>query len=144
LKLEYYQTYANYIRKFLDAYKERGINIWGLITTHEPTIGFTPGWYNAMGWTPNASVFWVVNYVFPILSKAGYDPVYIAYDDERNNLQWYVDDMFSNEKADKLYTGISVHWYEDTEVSPMILTETHDKYPNKFIMMTEACFGNHS
>lgn len=144
LKPEYYQTYADYIRKFFDSYKEHGINIWGFITAHEPTVGFTPiAYWNAMGWSPNASVLWLVNYTVPTLSKAGHAPIYIAYDDERDNLQRYTDDIFSNEEADKLYAGISVHWYEDTEVSPMVLTETHNKHPNKFIMMTQASNGNH-
>lgn len=77
------------------------------------------------------------------LKQGWHAPIYIAYDDERDNLQRYTDDIFSNEEADKLYAGISVHWYEDTEVSPMVLTETHNKHPNKFIMMTQASNGNH-
>lgn len=109
-------------------------------------VGFTSNstWFNAMGLLPNASVHWMVNYAVPTLSKAGYVPVYIALDDERDNLQWYVDDMFSNEEANKLYAGISVHWFEDAEVSPMVLTETHNKYPNKFIMMTQASIGDYN
>jgi len=111
---------------------------------HEPMAGFTSAeYFNGMKWSPNATVFWVLNYVVPTLSKAGYMPVYMAYDGERNDLQWYIDSMFSNKTAKKLYAGISVHGYNDTIISPMVLTKTHDKYPDKFIMMTEISIGNH-
>ncbi|XP_012218749.1 lysosomal acid glucosylceramidase-like [Linepithema humile] len=142
LKREYYQTYANYLKKYFDAYKKHNISFWGFIPAHEPLAGFdTNNWYNGMGWSPNASAFWAVNYLAPTLKRAGYNPAYIAYDDERANILSYVEDVFRNKKANKLYTGISVHWYLDPIVSPMILTETHNRFPDKFLLITEVFNG---
>lgn len=96
-----------------------------------------------MGWGPEASAFWSTYYLAPTLSKAGYNPVYMALDDQRFMLPWYVNKMFTNEKTKTLFGGIAVHWYTDSLFSPIRLTEIHNKYPDKFILMTEACSGKH-
>ncbi|XP_012218746.1 lysosomal acid glucosylceramidase isoform X2 [Linepithema humile] len=143
LKRIYYQTYANYIRKFFDAYKERGIEIWGMTPGNEPIDGFLPFFsFNAMGWGPKTVAHWSTYYLIPTLSKAGYNPVYIALDDQRFELPWYVDLMFKNEETKKLFSGVAFHWYADSFFSPLRLTETHNKYLDKFILMTEACVGS--
>jgi glucosylceramidase len=144
LKREYYQLYADYIKKFFDAYKERGINIWGITPGNEPLSGFVPVYtFNAMGWTPSEEAVWSTDNLAPTLSNAGYNNlVYMAMDDQRYELPWYVDIMFSNPKAEALFSGTAVHWYTDKLFSPIRLTETHNKYPDKFILMTEACMGS--
>ena len=96
-----------------------------------------------MAWWPNASAFWSVNYLAPTLKRAGYNPVYIAFEDELINLSWYVDDMFFNEKARKLFSGISVHGYMGIYAdSYLSLTETHNRYPDKFLFLNEIGVGN--
>lgn len=42
LKREFYQVWANYFLKFLDAYKKEGITFWGITTGNEPNTGFFP------------------------------------------------------------------------------------------------------
>lgn len=144
LKSEYYQLYAEYIKKFFDAYKERGIDIWGLTPGNEPIDGFIPFFtFNAMGWTPQKSAYWSTDFLAPTLSNASYNPVYIALDDQRFQVPWYPDKMFENPKAEKLFSGTAVHWYADKFFWPTRLTELHDKYPDKFIIMTEACAGKY-
>ncbi|XP_029161309.1 lysosomal acid glucosylceramidase-like [Nylanderia fulva] len=108
LKKEYYQTYADYILKFFNAYKTN----------------------------------WIVNNLAPILSKAGYkDLVYIAMDDHRFMLPFHPAAMFENEEAKKLFSGIAVHWYVDRLFPASLLTKTHDMFPDKFLLMSEACTG---
>jgi len=144
LKREYYQLYAIYIRKFFDAYNEHGVKIWGLTPGNEPLYTFhTNHSFNGMGWTPDPMAFWSTYFLAPTLSKAGYNPVYIALDDQRTALPWFVDEMFKYNNTKKLFKGTAVHWYYDIVSSPLRLTETHEKYPDKFLLMTEACTGEH-
>ncbi|XP_012219375.2 lysosomal acid glucosylceramidase-like [Linepithema humile] len=143
LKRSYYRVYANYIKKFFDAYKERGVEIWGMTPGNEPLDGFQPlSRFNAMAWKPQTVAFWSTHYLAPTLSKAGYNPVYMALDDQRFELPWYVAEMFKDENAKKLFDGIAIHWYADLFFSPSILTQTHDKFPDKFMLMTEASTGS--
>lgn len=146
MKHEYYQTFASYIKKFFDEYKKRGIEICCLTPNNEPLDGLLPLFsFNSMLWWPNKVAEWVVDYLAPTLSNAGYkDLVYMAVDDQRSSLPWYPDIMFKNQKAKELFSGIAVHWYADEIFSPNRLTETHTKYPDKFILMTEACTGKHN
>ena len=43
--------------------------------------------------------------------------------------------------ANPYVSGVAVHWYADNSVLPSVLTETHDLYPDKFILYTESCEG---
>lgn len=145
LKHEYYQLYAEYIKKFFDAYKDRGIDIWGMTPGNEPFDGFIPVFtFNAMAWTPSASATWSTEFLAPTLSKAGYDLVYMTLDDQRFQIPWYIDVMFENEKAKQLFSGTAFHWYFDKYTLPNKLSDLHDKYPDKFILMTEACTGKYN
>lgn len=145
LEKKYYQLYADYIKKFFDAYNERGIDIWGITPGNEPLDGFVPFFpFNAMGWTPAESATWSTNFLAPTLSKAGYNPVYMAMDDQRFELPWYPEKVFHNSKAKELFSGTAVHWYADNVFSPIRLTQLHNKYPDKFILMTEACTGKYN
>ncbi|KYN23063.1 Glucosylceramidase [Trachymyrmex cornetzi] len=143
LEHKYYQLYADYIVKFFDAYKERGINIWGITPGNEPLDGFIPFFtFNSMGWTPTTSATWTVNHLAPTLANAGYNPLYIAMDDQRFEIPWFTEMMFEDPKAKELFSGTAVHWYTDEMFSPLRLSILHDKYPDKFILMTEACTGS--
>ncbi len=40
---KYHKTWAEYFVKFLDAYKENGIKLWGVTVENEPSAGYVPG-----------------------------------------------------------------------------------------------------
>lgn len=42
-------------------------------------------------------------------------------------------------EADKYIDGIAFHWYINPETPVKWLSDTHDIYPDKFILSTEAC-----
>ncbi|KAM7286292.1 lysosomal acid glucosylceramidase-like [Ixodes scapularis] len=44
--------------------------------------------------------------------------------------------------AAKYVQGVAVHWYADEFVGPGVLDKTHDNFPDKFILATEACKGD--
>jgi O-glycosyl hydrolase len=41
--------------------------------------------------------------------------------------------------ANKVVDGIALHWYGDGNTLPSLLTEIHEKFPDKFLLYTEAC-----
>ena len=49
--------------------------------------------------------------------------------------------ILSDPDAAKYVSGIALHWYEDIETSPSLLTQTHQNHPDYFIFGTEACTG---
>lgn len=53
---KFQQVYAEYLKKFLDAYAEKGISLWGITTGNVPTNGFQRWETNSMGWLPEVQV----------------------------------------------------------------------------------------
>ncbi|VEN33464.1 unnamed protein product, partial [Callosobruchus maculatus] len=51
LKKKYYQAWADYHVKFLDAYAKENITFWGMTTGNEPFTGLLPVPVPAVGWT---------------------------------------------------------------------------------------------
>lgn len=50
--------------------------------------------------------------------------------------------LFSDEVAKDYVDGVGVHWYWNDFVPASWLTQLHNKYPDKFILPTEACKGD--
>lgn len=48
--------------------------------------------------------------------------------------------MFHKNEANEFISGIGVHWYWDHVAPSVLLDKTHELYPDKFIISTEACF----
>ncbi|XP_015191429.1 PREDICTED: glucosylceramidase [Polistes dominula] len=140
---KYYQTYANYLLKFLQSYKSHGIDIWSISTGNEPTSSFIPNFQlNDMGWTPFSLGEWIADYLGPTLARSEFNQTAIlALDDQRYTLIHFFDLLASNEKALDYISGIALHWYWDEYFSPTLLDATHYKYPNKYMLITEACNG---
>ncbi|XP_076762752.1 lysosomal acid glucosylceramidase-like [Xylocopa sonorina] len=146
LKSEYYQLYADYILKFIDEYKKNGIDIWAVSTGNEPIDGFVPiPTINDMAWTPQTAATWVANNLGPTLASSAHNKTLIlALDDQRIELPWAIQLLFMNEKAKNYIAGIAVHIYSDFLAPAQLLDLTHNEFPDKFILMTEASLGSAS
>lgn len=56
LKEDMYQAWADYFVKFLDTYKEHGLEFWGITTGNEPNTASLPVKINSVGWTTETMV----------------------------------------------------------------------------------------
>lgn len=145
LRREYYQTYADYLVKFLEAYKDEGLPIWAISTGNEPADVFFPGTpINDMGWIPSTVAQWLVHNFGPsVMNSSSAETLILAIDDQRFDLPWYLNDMYqANSDVDKYIAGIAVHWYADQLFPVSLYDRTNKLYPDKFLLMTEACRGS--
>jgi glucosylceramidase len=136
---EYSDTWALYFSKYIDAYKKEGIDIWGLTVGNEP-LGNGNNW-ESMHYSPIEMTNFVQNHLGPTLeAKDKADVKILGYDQNRRDLQEWVDVMYQDENAAKYFAGTAIHWYESTyEVFPEALQYAHKKAPNKYLIQTEAC-----
>ncbi|MEQ8713323.1 MAG: hypothetical protein RIC80_09915, partial [Cyclobacteriaceae bacterium] len=82
---EYYETWALYFAKYIDAYKAQGIEIWGLTVENEP-LGNDSNW-ESMHFTPEEMTDFVQNHLGPKLEADGKADVKIlGYDQNREHL----------------------------------------------------------
>ncbi|XP_023704817.1 lysosomal acid glucosylceramidase isoform X2 [Cryptotermes secundus] len=143
LKSEYYQAWADYLVKFLDEYKKQGLEFWGISTGNEPINGIIPvNRFNSMGWTPWSQRQWIKDNFGPTLKKSHYTVKLLALEDQRFMLPWWINVLMSDKQVEEYIDGIAVHWYWDSLFPPSLLDRTHNNFPDKFILATEACVGD--
>ncbi len=139
LKHEYYDTWALFFSKYVDAYKKEGIDIWGFTVENEPH-GNGNNW-ESMHYTPEEMTEFVREHLGPQLEKDGKDDlVVLGYDQNRKGIKEWVDVMYKNEENAEYYDGTAVHWYESTyKIFAEDLQYAHEKAPDKYLIETEAC-----
>ena len=136
---KYYDTWALFFSKYIDAYKAEGIDIWGFTVENEP-LGNDNNW-ESMHFTPQEMTQFVQNHLGPKLEADGKGHVKVlGYDQNREHLKEWVDVMYADEATSKYYDGTAIHWYASTyEIFPEALQYAHQKAPNKHLIQTEAC-----
>ncbi|XP_031839027.2 lysosomal acid glucosylceramidase-like isoform X1 [Nomia melanderi] len=143
LDRKYYDVYSNYLVKFLDEYRKNGVNIWGISTGNEPINAFIPfDKLNSLGWTPPTVSEWVGEHFGPILEASDHnDTIIMGLDDQRIFLPWFAKNAYPRHNMSKYIAGTAVHYYADALAPAGLLDLTHEAFPDKFILMTEACTG---
>ncbi|WOD42794.1 glycoside hydrolase family 30 protein [Hwangdonia lutea] len=139
---KYYDTFALFFSKYLDAYKAEGIDIWGVTPVNEPH-GNGNNW-ESMHFTPEEETDFVQNHLGPKLEADGKGAVNIlGYDQNRAGLKEWVDAMFATDESSKYFAGTAIHWYESTyDYFPEALQYAHNKAPDKYLIETEGCIDS--
>lgn len=136
---QYNDAFALYFSKYLSAYKNEGINIWGITVINEPH-GNGNNWESTL-FSPKEMTDFVQNHLGPKLANDGWGNVHIlGYDQNRAGLKEWVDEMYRDEQSSKYFAGTAIHWYESTyDYFPEALQYAHTKAPQKFLIETEGC-----
>jgi glucosylceramidase len=135
---KYYDTWALFFSKYIDAYKAEGIDIWGFTVENEP-LGNGNNW-ESMHYSPDEMTNFVQHHLGPKLEADGHTAKILGYDQNREHLKEWVDSQFKNEATSKYFDGTAIHWYASTyDYFPEELQYAHKKAPNKYLIQSEAC-----
>lgn len=136
---EYYDAWALFFSKYIDAYKAEGIDIWGFTVENEP-LGNDNNW-ESMHFTPEEMTDFVKNHLGPKLEADGHEVKILGYDQNRGEeLQEWVETMYKDEASAKYFDGTAVHWYASTyDWFPAALQTAHKAAPDKHLIQSEAC-----
>ncbi|PHN02922.1 glycoside hydrolase family 30 protein [Flavilitoribacter nigricans] len=136
---EYYETWALYFSKYLVAYREAGIPIWGITVENEP-LGNDCNW-ESMHYTPREMNDFVSRHLGPRLRADGHEVKILGYDQNRGEeLREWVNTMYGDDAAASYFAGTAVHWYASTyEFFPDNLQYAHAAAPDKHLIQSEAC-----
>ncbi len=135
---QYYDTWALFFSKYLTAYKNEGINIWGITIENEP-LGNDCNW-ESMHFSPQEMNAFLVNHLGPKLREDKHNVKVLGYDQNRDTemIEW-VDAMYTDPQVASFYDGIAVHWYGSTyAIFSETLQYTYKAAPGKHIIQTEA------
>jgi len=136
---KYYDTWALYFSKYITAYKELGIDIWGVTVENEP-LGNDSNW-ESMHYTPQEMNLFVTQHLGPKFKDQSQDIKILGFDQNRDEaMKNWADVMYSDTVAKTYFDGIAVHWYASTyDYFPDALEYVHTLAPDKHIINTEAC-----
>lgn len=139
---QYYQAYADYFVKYLEAYKAVGIDFWAVTPENEP-MGNDGGW-ESMDFPPAAEAEFIGQYLGPTLAAKGFGDVKIlGFDQNTFEMNPYVDAIYGDSAANAYTAGMALHWYGSTfSCFPEHLDSVHNLYPDKKLIHTEGCIDN--
>ena len=137
---DYYQTWANYFVKFINAYEKAGIPVWGMTIQNEPMA--TQKWESCI-YTANDERDFLKNYLGPTIQKAGLgEKKIIVWDHNRDLMVQRARVIFDDPEASKYAWGMGFHWYENWSGGDKMFDNVrivHDAYPDKNLLFTEGC-----
>lgn len=137
---EYYQPWANYFVKFVQAYQKEGIPVWGLTIQNEPMA--TQKWESCI-FTAEAERDFLKYYLGPTLKKEKLSHVKImVWDHNRDLMAQRANVLFADPVASKYAWGIGFHWYENWSGGDMMFSNVKsvaEAYPTKKLFFTEGC-----
>ena len=142
LKPEYVETFADYIVRYLDAYRNEGVPVWGLTPVNEP-MGNSGQW-ESMHFTPESQRDFIGKFLGPKLRDGGYQDIELfMLDHSRVHLEQWADVIYTDPDCANYVSGAAVHWYESTfKVYEDVLDRVHDRFPGYSIINTEACIDD--
>lgn len=142
LKPKYVAVYADYLVRYLDAYRAAGVPIWGLTPVNEPN-GNGGNW-ESMNFSPESQRDFIKNQLGPRLFDRGHRNVkLLVYDQNRDDLERWAETILSDRLAASYSWGTAIHWYESTfKVYEDALDRVHARFPDKALVHTEGCIDN--
>ncbi|XP_018049451.1 PREDICTED: glucosylceramidase-like [Atta colombica] len=148
LRPEYRQLWADYFVKFFEAYRHNGLEFWATTPQNEPEnykyISLTNNntLINAMAWTAEEERDWIIDNLAPTLKKNNFGHIKIfIMDDTRLSLPDWPKIVFKDKRAKDIVSGTAVHFYFDHFISPSVLDEIKELFPEHSILYTEGCAG---
>ena len=133
---KYYQTYANYISKYIIDYKSKGINIDYITIQNEPEA--TQVWESCR-YTAEQEANFAVNFLFPTFKENNINTKIIAWDHNKDLLLERVNKIMNYPKANDVIVGFGHHWYTGDYFEDV--NKTHKMFKDKLLIHTEGCTG---
>jgi glucosylceramidase len=137
LKPEYFQTWADYYVKYIEAYQKEGIPIWGLTVQNEAMA--VQVWESCI-FTAAEERDFVRDYLGPTLHKNGLaDVKLMIWDHNRGIMYQRAEVVYDDPQASKYVWGTGYHWYIGRHFDNVRMV--HDAFPDKKLLYTEAGMG---
>ncbi len=134
LRPEYAQTWADYFAKYVKAYGQEGIPIWGLTVQNEAMA--TQVWESCV-FTAEEERDFVRDYLGPTLEKHGLSDLKLMFWDHNRGIMYQrAEVMYDDPKAAQYVYGIAFHYYIGHHFDNVRMV--HDAFPDKKMIYTEA------
>lgn len=132
---EYYEVWADYVVKYILAYREKGVNITAVTIQNEPMA--SQMWESCV-YTAEDEAALIKSGFGKKLQDIGVD-IYI-WDHNKNSAYNRAKVVYDDPDAGKYVKGVAVHWYSGDHFDQLDMLSR--EYPDKKIIFTEGCCGS--
>jgi glucosylceramidase len=135
LRPECRQAWARCYVRFIQAYSDADIPIWGVSVQNEPEAA--QRWESCL-WTAQEECDFVRDFLGPELEAAGLGQVrIIIWDHNRDRMFERAQVVYSDPAAARRVWGTGFHWYGEDGFDQV--QRVHDAWPGKQLLFTEGC-----
>ncbi len=141
LRDEYRAAWASCFVRFVQAYREQGVDVWGVTVQNEPMA--VQSWESCV-YTAEEERDFIASYLGPALHAAGLADVrIIGWDHNRDMLAERARVLYADARARDYLWGLGFHWYGESMFDNV--QRVHEAWPDKKLLLTEACqeYGPH-
>ena len=132
---QYRQAWARCFVRFIQAYAQEGVPVWGVSVQNEPAA--TQRWDSCL-YSAEEERDFVRDHLGPELAAAGLGGIrIIAWDHNRDRLVERASVVLSDPEAARYVWGTGFHWYGENHFDQVQLL--HDAWPDKQLLFTEGC-----
>lgn len=135
----YREAWARYFTKFITAYEQEGIPIWGVTVQNEPLAKQT---WESMIYSAEDERDFLRDFLGPIMEEAGLgDKKIVVWDHNRDLVTHRANTILGDPEAAKYAWGVGFHWYETwAGGDPMFgnVAEVEHAFPDTHVLLTEA------
>ncbi|NCD42339.1 MAG: glycosyl hydrolase [Bacteroidia bacterium] len=142
LKPEYEGVYADYLVKYLEVYRDEGVDIWAITPVNEPHGN--NGQWESMHFTPESQNRFIKTQLGPKLQSGENANIkLLIYDQNRDGLEPWATQILGDKETSQFVYGSAVHWYESTvKVYEEVFDRVHAWFPSHAIIHTEGCIDD--
>jgi glucosylceramidase len=139
---QYYGTYAEYLSKYIQAYKAEGVNVWA-ITPQNEALG-VGGSREGMQWSADQMNTFIKNNLGPTFKQDGVAAQIFIFDHNKGGagtdvVNW-AQTMLGDSTTNPFVAGTAVHWYGSTyQTYEDGLDAVHAVDTSKSIIFDEGC-----
>ncbi len=133
LKNEYESLWAEYFVKFIEAYKEMGIDIKTVTVQNEPKA--TQKWDSCV-YTAEEERNFVKNHLGKKMKELGVKILF--WDHNKERVIERAEKILSDKDVKELVSGIAVHWYSGDHFEQLEMFKR--LWPDKDIVFSEGCY----
>jgi len=132
---KYYDLWAEYYLKFIEAYKNESLNIFALTVQNEPAAKQV---WDSCIYDAEEERDFVKNYLGPKVKNSPYsDTKIIIWDHNRDIIVDRAKTVLEDQAANDYVWGTGIHWYVSEAFKN--LSEVHNLFPDKHLLFTEGC-----
>jgi glucosylceramidase len=132
---EYRSVWAQCYVRFIQAYAQHGVPVWGVTVQNEPAA--TQRWDSCI-YSAEEERDFVRDHLGPQLHAAGLGHVNIVvWDHNRDLMVERAGTVYADPEASRYVWGTGFHWYGEDHFDHVQLV--HDAWPDKHLLFTEGC-----